>query len=149
MQEGNIIASCDSEIMVETIKEKDGDDLEKTRAGAVEDAVGEGAICPPSSPTRMMSVLTTPTFSLNNSPISSPGRQESLESKSPAFFFSVNSAPSTPAFSRLDCDFDVGSTEEEASPFTFTSSYFSDKVFLIFVFNADVTYVTNAGCFKS
>ncbi|RXN16990.1 myb V isoform X1 [Labeo rohita] len=59
----------------------------------------------------------------SNSPSSSPGRQEISDTKSPAFVFSVNSGPSTPAFSKLGCDF----AAEEASPFTFTSSYFSDK----------------------
>ncbi|XP_051998030.1 uncharacterized protein LOC127654742 isoform X2 [Xyrauchen texanus] len=109
LQEGTMNVSCDSEFMVEMIEEKDGDDLEKTRAGAVEDTISDGAICPPFSPARMKAVLTTPTFSLNNSPISSPGRQESSETKSPAFVFSVNSAPSTHVFPRLGCDFDVRS----------------------------------------
>lgn len=41
----------------------------------------------------------------SNSPSSSPGRQEISDTKSPAFVFSVNSGPSTPAFSKLGCDF--------------------------------------------
>ncbi|XP_016406498.1 protein SIX6OS1 [Sinocyclocheilus rhinocerous] len=61
--------------------------------------------------------------SVSNSPSSSPGRQEISDTKSPAFVFSMNSGPSTPAFSKLGCDF----AAEEASPFTFTRSYFSDK----------------------
>ncbi|KAA0715411.1 hypothetical protein E1301_Tti016481 [Triplophysa tibetana] len=120
-------SSSGSEVTVETLEENDGGDVEKTRADILEDTTSEGVICPPPSPARMKAVLTTPTFSLNNSPVGSPGRPDGLGSNSPAFVFSVNSAPNTPAFSRLACDFDMGSTAEEASPFTFTSSYFSDK----------------------
>ncbi|KAI7808704.1 protein SIX6OS1 [Triplophysa rosa] len=119
--------SSGSEVTVETLEENGGGDVDKTKADILEDTTSEGVICPPPSPARMKAVLTTPTFSLNNSPVGSPGRPDISESKSPAFVFSVNSAPSTPAFSRLACDFDMGSTAEEASPFTFTSSYFSDK----------------------
>ncbi|XP_056610648.1 uncharacterized protein LOC130427314 [Triplophysa dalaica] len=120
-------SSSGSEVTVETLEESDGGDVEKTRADILEDTTSEGVICPPPSPARMKAVLTTPTFSLNNSPVGSPGRPDVSGSDSPAFVFSLNSAPNTPAFPRLACDFDMGSTTEEASPFTFTSSYFSDK----------------------
>ncbi|KAA0715409.1 hypothetical protein E1301_Tti016479 [Triplophysa tibetana] len=120
-------SSCGPEVTVQTLEENDGGDVEKTRADILEDTSSEGVICPPPSPARMKAVLTTPTFSLNNSPVGSPGRPDVSGSNSPAFVISLNSAPNTPAFSRLACDIDMGSTAEEASPFTFTSSYFSDK----------------------
>ncbi|KAF4108706.1 myb-like protein V [Onychostoma macrolepis] len=120
--EGNMNVSCASELMVE-MSEEEEDRLEVTTADAQEDTANEGGICPPPSPARIKATPTTPTFSLNNSPSSSPGRQETSDTKSPAFVFSMNSGPSTPAFSKLGCDF----AAEEASPFTFTSSYFSDK----------------------
>ncbi|XP_071373495.1 shootin-1 [Centroberyx affinis] len=77
---------------------------------------------PQSSPARMKVMSSTPTFSLN--PSSSPCEGTS-EGKSPAFLFSMNSDPSTPSFSGFG--FDIGSAQEDSS-FTFTSSYFSDKV---------------------
>ncbi|XP_026126914.1 uncharacterized protein LOC113108229 isoform X1 [Carassius auratus] len=121
--EGNMNVSCASELMVEVSEEEEEDCLEVTTADAQEDTVNERGICPPPSPARIKAMPTTPTFSLNNSPSSSPGRQEVSDTKSPAFVFSMNSGPSTPAFSKLGCDF----AAEEASPFTFTSSYFSDR----------------------
>ncbi|KAI2660919.1 Protein SIX6OS1 [Labeo rohita] len=121
--DGNMSVSCASELMVEMSEEEEEDRLEATTADAQEDTASEGGICPPPSPAILKAMPTTPTFSLNNSPSSSPGRQEISDTKSPAFVFSVNSGPSTPAFSKLGCDF----AAEEASPFTFTSSYFSDK----------------------
>ncbi|KAK2904670.1 hypothetical protein Q8A67_006469 [Cirrhinus molitorella] len=122
-EEENMNVSCASELMVEISEEEEEDHLEATTADAQEDTASEGGICRPPSPAILKAMPTTPTFSLNNSPGSSPGRQEILDTKSPAFVFSVNSGPSTPAFSKLGCDFGA----EEASPFTFTSSYFSDK----------------------
>ncbi|XP_073701250.1 uncharacterized protein [Garra rufa] len=121
--EGNMNVSCASELMVDMSEEEEEAHLEATPADAQEDTASEGGICPPPSPAILKAMPTTPTFSLNNSPGSSPGRQEISDTKSPAFVFSVNSGPSTPAFSKLGCDF----AAEEASPFTFTSSYFSDK----------------------
>lgn len=125
-KQGNVNASCASELMVE-ISEEEEDSLEATTAEAHEDTVTEGPVCPPPSPAGIKATPTTPTFSLNNSPRCSPARQEISDTKSPAFVFSMMSGPNTPAFSKLGCGFDVGSTAEEASPFTFTSSYFSDK----------------------
>ncbi|XP_016097530.1 uncharacterized protein [Sinocyclocheilus grahami] len=122
--EGNMNVSCASELMVEMSEEEEEEDrLEVTTADAQEDTVNERGICPPPSPARIKATPTTPTFSLSNSPSSSPGRQEISDTKSPAFVFSMNSGPSTPAFSKLGCDF----AAEEASPFNFTSSYFSDR----------------------
>ncbi|XP_042587841.1 eukaryotic translation initiation factor 5B isoform X2 [Cyprinus carpio] len=121
--EGNMNVSCASELMVEISEEEEEERLEVTTADAQEDTVNERGLCPPPSPARIKAMPTTPTFSLNNSPSSSPGRQEISDTKSPAFVFSMNSGPSTPAFSKLGCDF----AAEEASPFTFTSSYFSDR----------------------
>lgn len=52
------------------------------------------------------SLRLIPVRSVNsNSPSSSPGRQEITDTKSPTFVFSMNSGPSTPAFSKLGCDF--------------------------------------------
>ncbi|XP_043086543.1 uncharacterized protein LOC122333105 [Puntigrus tetrazona] len=120
--EGNMNASCASELMVE-MPEEEEDRLEVTAADAQEDTANEDGICPPPSPARRKATPTTPIFSLNNSPSSSPERREISDTKSPAFVFSMNCGPNTPAFSKLGCDF----ATEEASPFTFTSSYFSDK----------------------
>ncbi|XP_016324832.1 formin-E-like [Sinocyclocheilus anshuiensis] len=121
-EEGNMNVSCASELMVE-MSEKEEDHLEATTADVQEDTESEGGICPPPTPARIKATPTTPIFSLNNSPSSSPVRQEISDTKSPAFVFSMNSGPSTPAFSKLGCDF----AAEKASPFTFTRSYFSDK----------------------
>ncbi|XP_046902979.1 uncharacterized protein LOC124485417 isoform X1 [Hypomesus transpacificus] len=77
------------------------------------------------SPRRMKAVSNTPTFSLVSSPSSSPGHQESGDATSPGFLFSMSSA--TPGFSGFDCGFNMASPQAEDSPFTFTSSYFSDK----------------------
>ncbi|CAM4600017.1 unnamed protein product [Leuciscus chuanchicus] len=130
--QGNVNVSCASELMVEISEEEEEEkeeeeSLEATTAETHEDTVTEGPVCPPPSPARIKATPTTPTFSLNNSPRCSPGRQEISDTKSPAFVFSMMSGPNTPAFSKLGCDFDVGSAAEEASPFNFTSSYFSDK----------------------
>ncbi|XP_055071315.2 uncharacterized protein [Misgurnus anguillicaudatus] len=116
--EENMKSSC-----VETLEGNDEEDVGKTKVGALEETASKGVICPPPSPARMKALLTTPTFSINNSPYCSPEQPDISESKSPAFVFAAISAPNTP---RLGCDFGMGSTEE-ASPFTFTSSYFSDK----------------------
>ncbi|XP_077071966.1 uncharacterized protein LOC143723431 [Siphateles boraxobius] len=126
-KQGNVNVSCASELMVEVSEEEEEDSFEATTAETHEDTVTEGPVCPPPSPARIKATPTTPTFSLNNSPRCSPGRQEISDTKSPAFVFSMMSGPNTPAFSKLGCDFDVGSAAEEASPFTFTSSYFGDK----------------------
>ncbi|XP_068079792.2 uncharacterized protein isoform X2 [Danio rerio] len=125
--EGNVNVSCTAEIMVEASEEKEEDHLDRSTADVYEDLESDGVVCPPPSPARIQATPTTPTFSLNNSPNASPGRQEISHSKSPAFVFSMNSGPGTPAFSKLGCDFDVESAGEEASPFNFTSSYFNDK----------------------
>ncbi|XP_051761986.1 uncharacterized protein LOC127518835 [Ctenopharyngodon idella] len=125
--QGNVNVSCAPELMVEMSEEEEEDHLEVTTADSQEDTAPEGPVCPPPSPARIQATPTTPTFSLNNSPSCSPGRQEISDTKSPAFVFSMNSGPSTPAFSKMGCGFDMGLAAEEASPFTFTSSYFSDK----------------------
>ncbi|XP_067300724.1 protein SIX6OS1 isoform X2 [Pseudorasbora parva] len=126
-KQGNVNVSCASELMVEMSEEEEEHNSEVTAADAQEDSVTEGPVCPPPSPARIKATPTTPTFSLNNSPSCSPGRQEISDTKSPAFVFSMMSDPSTPGFSKLGCDFDMGSAADEASPFTFTSSYFCDK----------------------
>ncbi|KAJ3591821.1 hypothetical protein NHX12_006953 [Muraenolepis orangiensis] len=98
----------------------------------------------PSPPERMKLVPSTPTFSIRTSskivgvrvtmwarssslsrrPGVSPGG-DSSHRESPAFLFSANSDPSTPGFPGFG--FDMGSAQEEDSPFAFTSSYFGQK----------------------
>ncbi|KAG1944984.1 uncharacterized protein LOC120486986 [Pimephales promelas] len=127
-KQGNVNVSCASELMVEiSEEEEEKDSLDTTTAETHEYTVTEGPVCPPPSPARIKATPNTPTFSLNNSPRCSPGGQDISDTKSPAFVFSMMSGPNTPAFSKPGCDFDVGSAPEEASPFTFTSSYFSNK----------------------
>ncbi|KAK7154618.1 hypothetical protein R3I94_007824 [Phoxinus phoxinus] len=126
-KQGNVNVSCTFELMVEISEEEEEDILEATTAETHEDTMTEVPVCPPPSPARIKATPNTPTFSLNNSPRCSPGPQDISDTKSPAFVFSMMSDPNTPAFSKLGCDFDVGPAAEEASPFNFTSSYFSDK----------------------
>ncbi|KAI3356172.1 hypothetical protein L3Q82_017424 [Scortum barcoo] len=79
---------------------------------------------PQSSLAKMTAVPSTPTFPFNFSPTSSPHRGPS-ETKSPAFLFSLNPDPGTPGFSGFG--FDVGSSQDEDSSFTFTGSFFNEK----------------------
>ncbi|XP_037646118.1 protein SIX6OS1 [Sebastes umbrosus] len=79
---------------------------------------------PQSSPAKMTSVASTPTFPFNLSPASSP-HEGTFDTKSPAFLFSLNSDPSTPGFSGFG--FDVGSSHDEESSFAFASSFFNEK----------------------
>ncbi|XP_026866642.2 uncharacterized protein LOC113577923 isoform X2 [Electrophorus electricus] len=117
--------SCGSDVMEEMLEMMDADGRQESGATAGMEGYSQGVACNPSSPIRMTAVLNTPTFSLNSSPNASPGCHESSEM--PAFVFPVNSGPSTPAFSGFGCGFDLGSSQHEESPFTFTSSYFSNK----------------------
>ncbi|KAK2839694.1 hypothetical protein Q5P01_013434 [Channa striata] len=76
----------------------------------------------PSSPAKITAASSNPTFPFNFSPASSPHQGTSVR-KSPTFLFSLISDPSTPSFS----GFDVGSSQNEDTSFTFHSSFFSDK----------------------
>ncbi|KAK6309472.1 hypothetical protein J4Q44_G00193530 [Coregonus suidteri] len=78
-----------------------------------------GAAFSPQTPARMKAVSSTPTFSLNH--------PDGSTVKSPAFLFSMSSAPSPLDFSGFDCGFELGSAQEEEPPFPFTSSYFSSE----------------------
>ncbi|XP_071321262.1 protein SIX6OS1 isoform X2 [Trachinotus anak] len=77
-----------------------------------------------SSPAKMTAAPSTPTFPFNFSPTSSP-HQGTSDTKSPAFLFSLNSDPSTPAFTGFG--FDVGTAQDEDTSFAFTSPLFSQK----------------------
>ncbi|KAL6484447.1 hypothetical protein MHYP_G00064920 [Metynnis hypsauchen] len=123
MQDCNMNTSTGSDVMEEMMKVMEVEDQQETERAAKEEGINEGTA--PSSPTRMTEVLSPPTFSLNSSPSASPGHKESSEA--PAFVFSLNSGPSTPGFSGFGCGFDVGSSQNEESPFTFTSPYFTNK----------------------
>ncbi|KAL6100700.1 uncharacterized protein ACO6RY_07785 [Pungitius sinensis] len=79
---------------------------------------------PQSAPVGMTAVPSSPTFPFTFSP-ASPPRQGTSDAKSPAFLFSLNSDPSTPAFSGFG--FDAGSSLEEESPFAFTCPFFNEK----------------------
>ncbi|XP_019896784.2 uncharacterized protein LOC105029885 [Esox lucius] len=83
----------------------------------------------PKTPARTPAVSSTPTFSINSTPSSSPGQPDGSTTKSPGFLFSLTSGPrpATPAFSGFDCGFEMGSAPEEDTPFSFTSSYFSSE----------------------
>ncbi|XP_037344410.2 uncharacterized protein LOC119228674 [Pungitius pungitius] len=69
----------------------------------------------------LAAVPSSPTFPF----AFSPPRQGTSDAKSPPFLFSVNSDPSTPAFSGFG--FDAGSSLEEESPFAFTCPFFNEK----------------------
>ncbi|XP_054471771.1 protein SIX6OS1 [Anoplopoma fimbria] len=77
-----------------------------------------------STPVEMTAVPSTPTFPFNFSPASSPP-QGTSDTISPAFLFSLNPEPSVPGFSGFG--FDSGSSQDEESPFAFTSSFFNEK----------------------
>nr|XP_015214616.1 PREDICTED: probable DNA double-strand break repair Rad50 ATPase isoform X2 [Lepisosteus oculatus] len=81
-------------------------------------------IYPQTPPARMKASSSTPTFTLQ-SPICSGDP----ESKSPGFLFSLNSnAQEAATFPEFNCDvFGTRSSHEEGNPFSFTSSYFSEK----------------------
>ncbi|KAJ8004391.1 hypothetical protein DPEC_G00135220 [Dallia pectoralis] len=83
----------------------------------------------PLTPARMQAAPSTPTFSLKSTPRCLPGHPDGSTVTSPGFVFSLTSGPSptTPAFSGFDCGFDMGSAPEEETPFSFTSSYFSNE----------------------
>ncbi|XP_030199074.1 eukaryotic translation initiation factor 5B isoform X2 [Gadus morhua] len=102
----------------------DDDDDDDQRDNAPPHSFLSPMIQPQSAPGRMKLVPSTPTFSINSSPSVSPGPVSSHR-KSPTFLFSTTSDPSTPSFSGFG--FDMGSAQEEDSPFAFTSSYFSGK----------------------
>ncbi|XP_029568307.1 uncharacterized protein LOC115161457 isoform X2 [Salmo trutta] len=89
---------------------------------------GMGAAFSPQTPARMKAVSSTPTFSLN-SHSGSPSHLDGSTGKSPAFLFSMSSAPSptTTDFSGFHCGFELGSGQEEEPPFPFSSSYFSSE----------------------
>ncbi|KAL7882041.1 hypothetical protein AOLI_G00088900 [Acnodon oligacanthus] len=123
MKDCNMNTSAGSDVMEEMMKVMEVEDQQKTERAAREEGTNEGTA--PSSPTRMTEVLSTPTFSLNSSPSASPDHKESSEA--PTFVFSLNSGLSTPGFSGFGCGFDVGSSQNEESPFTFTSPYFTNK----------------------
>ncbi|KAI4893004.1 hypothetical protein NFI96_027334, partial [Prochilodus magdalenae] len=119
----NMNTSCGSDVMEDMIKVMEVEDQQETERGTGGEGTNKEAV--PLSPIRMTAVLNTPTFSLNDSPSTSPGHQETSET--PAFIFSLNSGPSTPGFSGFGCSSDVGSSQNEESPFTFTSPYFTSK----------------------
>ncbi|XP_069554525.1 protein SIX6OS1 [Brachyistius frenatus] len=79
---------------------------------------------PQSFPAKIPAVPSTPTFPFSFSPAGSP-RHGTSDPKSPAFLLSLNSGPSTPAFSGFG--FDVDSPHEEDSAFAFTGSFFNEK----------------------
>ncbi|XP_069011355.1 protein SIX6OS1 [Embiotoca jacksoni] len=79
---------------------------------------------PQSFPAKIPAVPSTPTFPFSFSPAGSP-RHGTSDPKSPAFLLSLNSGPSTPAFSGFG--FDVDSPQEEDSAFAFTGSFFNEK----------------------
>ncbi|XP_063070415.1 coiled-coil domain-containing protein 88B [Engraulis encrasicolus] len=102
-------------------------DMQVPAAGAA------GDVTPPpqQTPPRMKAALSTPTFKLG-------GRSDSTEEKSPGFVFTMPAEPTPAGFSAeppqagfSGFGFDMGSTaqEEEETPFSFTSEYFSDKKF--------------------
>ncbi|XP_049341196.1 ELKS/Rab6-interacting/CAST family member 1 isoform X2 [Astyanax mexicanus] len=111
------------DVMEEMMKGMEVEDQQEHEEAVDKESTNEGAA--PSSPVRMSAALNTPTFSLNSSPSTSPGRRQSSEGA--AFVFSVHSDPSTPGFSGFGCNFDVGSNPSEESPLKFTSPYFSSK----------------------
>ncbi|XP_066541977.1 protein SIX6OS1 isoform X2 [Hoplias malabaricus] len=111
-----------SDVMEEMMKGMEVEDLQDNERDPIEKSTNEGAV--PSSPVRMTAVLNTPAFSLN-SPSKSPAHQECSEKS--AFVLSMISEPATPGFHGFGCEFDVESSQNEESPFTFTSTYFSDK----------------------
>ncbi|KAM8855052.1 uncharacterized protein AB9W97_020137 [Spinachia spinachia] len=77
-----------------------------------------------SPPVEMTAVPSSPTFPFTFNP-ASPPRQGTSDARSPAFLFSLNSDPSTPAFSGFG--FDGGSSLEEEPPFSFTCPFFTEK----------------------
>ncbi|XP_054642317.1 uncharacterized protein LOC129187291 isoform X2 [Dunckerocampus dactyliophorus] len=79
---------------------------------------------PPSSSALAGTVPVTPMLRFNFSPACSP-IQETSDTKSPAFTFSLNSNPCTPGFSSFG--FDVVSSCDEDLSFPFGSSVFSEK----------------------
>ncbi|XP_041120673.1 trichohyalin isoform X2 [Polyodon spathula] len=83
----------------------------------------EEQVYPTTPPASIRVLSSTPTFTLK-----SPS-QRSEEAHSPTFLFSMNSTPKgDPAFAVFECDvFGTGSSHREDSPFSFTSSYFSEK----------------------
>ncbi|XP_053089931.1 probable serine/threonine-protein kinase kinX isoform X2 [Pangasianodon hypophthalmus] len=117
----NTNTSCGSDALEGMME---AEEQQESAEATVEEGSNEGAVCPPSSPVQMRA-LDTPTFCLISSPSTCQGHQEGGET--PAFVFSMNSGPNTPTFSGFDCNFEVGPSQHEESPFTFSSSYFSKK----------------------
>ncbi|KAF5891561.1 protein SIX6OS1-like isoform X2, partial [Clarias magur] len=100
----------------------EAEEQQESEEASVEKGGNEEEACTPLS--MQMSALDTPTFGLI-SPSISQGQQ--LGGEPPVFDFSAISGPNTPTFSGFDCSFEVGPSQHEESPFTFSSSYFSKK----------------------
>ncbi|XP_053353436.1 protein SIX6OS1 [Clarias gariepinus] len=116
----NMKTPCESNAVEEMIE---AEEQQESEEASVEKSGNEGEACPRLSPMQMRA-LDMPTFSLI-SPSTSQGQQ--LSGEPPVFDFSAISGPNTPTFSGFDCSFEVGPSQHEESPFTFSSSYFSKK----------------------
>ncbi|KAF4087186.1 hypothetical protein AMELA_G00092710 [Ameiurus melas] len=110
----NMNTSCGSDALEEMME---AEEQQESAEATVEEDVNEGAVCPPSTPVPRPFCLISPS--------TSHGGQEGRET--PSFVFSMNSGPNSPTFSDFDCNFEVERRQREASPFTFSSSYFSKK----------------------
>ncbi|XP_018527520.1 protein SIX6OS1 isoform X2 [Lates calcarifer] len=118
------------EVVEDKVEERGGADEDQTPRE--EDNEGLPAF-PQSSPqetnpqsclAKMSVIPSTPTFQFNFSPTSSP-HQGSSDTTSPAFLFSMTPDHSTPGFSGFG--FDVSTSQDEATPFAFTGSFFNEK----------------------
>ncbi|XP_027006733.2 uncharacterized protein LOC113645388 isoform X5 [Tachysurus fulvidraco] len=114
----NLNTSCVSDTLEDVMQ---AEEQQESAEATVEEGGNKGAVCLPSSPIHMRA-LDTPTFSLI-SPNTAQGHQNGGET--PTFLFSMNSGPNTPTFSGFDLE--VGPSQHEESPFTFSSSYFNKK----------------------
>ncbi|CAK6954039.1 protein SIX6OS1 isoform X2 [Scomber scombrus] len=111
----------------ETIEDMDMEErvaAEEEQVPSEEDNEGHAAFSQEIQSATVKTVPSTPTFPFNISPGSSP-HQGTSDTKSPAFLFALDSGPSMPGFSGFG--FDMGSPQDEDSPFPFTSSFLSDK----------------------
>ncbi|XP_055733491.1 uncharacterized protein LOC129820675 isoform X2 [Salvelinus fontinalis] len=117
-----------STVGMEEVKERGAEGGEEQPTSLIteeEENEGMGEAFSPQTPARMKAVSSTPTFSLN-SHSGSPSHLDGSTVKSPAFLFSMSSAPTD--FSGFHCGFDLGgSGQEEEPPFPFSSSYFSTE----------------------
>ncbi|XP_053537092.1 protein SIX6OS1 isoform X2 [Ictalurus punctatus] len=110
----NMNTSCGSDALEEMME---AEEQQESAEATVEEDVNEGAVCAPSTPVPRPFCLSSPS--------TSQGGQKGRET--PAFVFSMNSGPNSPTFSDFDCNFEVERSQNEASPFIFSSLYFSKK----------------------